>query len=53
MAWLEKSCDAAATTGPDGVLHVALGVWGTYEVTRTYLMDAVRVTFTKASGTPR
>jgi hypothetical protein len=52
LVWLAKSYDAAATTGSDGVLHVALGVWGTYEITRTYLMDAVRITFTRSTGSP-
>ena len=50
LVWMEKSYDLAATTGPDGELHVMLGVWGTFEVTRTYYVDAVLITFTRAEA---
>ncbi|CAN5879291.1 hypothetical protein BH24GEM1_BH24GEM1_08990 [soil metagenome] len=48
LVWLEKAYDFVTTTEADGVLHVALGVWGTYEVSRIYFVDAVRITFTRA-----
>ena len=50
LVWMEKSYDLAATTGPDGELHVMLGVWGTFEVTRTYYVDAVLIAFTRAEA---
>lgn len=48
LVWLAKEYDFTATTGPDGTLHVALGVWGTYEVSRIYYLDDVRISFTPA-----
>jgi hypothetical protein len=48
LVWLDKAYDFSATTGGDGVLHVAIGVWGTYEVSRTYLLDALEIVFTPA-----
>lgn len=50
LLWVGKCYDLAATTDPDGALHVMLGVWGTFEVTRTYYVDAVLITFTKAEA---
>ena len=46
VVWLEKSYDLTVTTDADGVLHLVIGVWGTFEVTRSYLVDDVRVTIT-------
>jgi hypothetical protein len=36
-----------ATAGRNGLLWVALGVWGTFETTRTYFVDDVQLTFTR------
>ena len=36
-----------ATAGGDGLLWVALGVWGTFETPRAYFIDDVEVTFTR------
>jgi hypothetical protein len=36
-----------ATAGDDGLLWVALGVWGTFETPRTYFIDDVELTFTR------
>jgi hypothetical protein len=35
-----------ATAGEDGLLWVALGVWGTFETPRTYFLDDLELTFT-------
>jgi hypothetical protein len=35
-----------ATADDDGLLWVALGVWGTFETTRTYFVDDFELTFT-------
>ena len=42
--WLAKSYEVMVMTGADGRLFIVVGVWGTYEVTRTYYVDDVRVT---------
>lgn len=34
------------TTGEDGLLWIAIGVWGTFETPRTYFVDDVEVGFT-------
>ena len=36
-----------ATAGGDGLLWVALGVWGTFETPRTYFVDDIELTFTR------
>ncbi|HEV3410365.1 MAG TPA: hypothetical protein VG095_08725, partial [Chthoniobacterales bacterium] len=41
--WLEKSYSFEATSAADGQLYLQLGIWGTYEVGRTYYFDRVRV----------
>ncbi len=46
--WLEKSYTVTATSGADGKLYVALGVWGTFEVEKTYYLDNVRITLNQA-----
>ena len=46
FVWLEKSHELTATTGATGELWLALGVWGTFEVTRTYHIDDLEVVFT-------
>ena len=51
LVWVEKSYDILARTNSDGVLHVALGLWGTYEVARTYYLDAVQISFTRVLPT--
>lgn len=35
-----------ATADEDGLLWVALGVWGTFETSRTYFVDELELTFT-------
>ena len=45
--WLEKRYNMQATSDSEGDLVVAIGVWGTYEVERTYYIDGVRLTFTE------
>lgn len=45
--WLEKSYDLEVTSDAEGKVVVTAGVWGTYEVERTYYIDDMRITFTK------
>jgi hypothetical protein len=45
--WLDKTYDFAVMTGPEGVLNIVIGVWGTYEAPRTYYVDSVSVTLTE------
>jgi len=44
--WVSKQYQLTATTDASGMLYVVIGVWGTFEVTRTYYVDDVRITFT-------
>ena len=44
--WLRKRYQFTAESGAVGRLYVVIGVWGTYEVTRTYYVDDVRISFT-------
>jgi len=41
--WLDKSYDFEVQSGPDGLLYVFLGVWGTWETPRGYYIDRVTV----------
>lgn len=41
LVWLDKSYTSTVTADADGMLYVAIGVWGTYEVERTYFIDDV------------
>lgn len=41
--WLDKSYDFEVHSGPDGLLYVFLGVWGTWETQRGYYIDHVTV----------
>jgi hypothetical protein len=45
--WLEKQYDVQATTDDEGNIVIVIGVWGTYEVERSYYVDDVRITFTE------
>lgn len=45
--WLEKSYNLQATSDDEGNVIVTVGVWGTYEVERTYYIDDLRITFTE------
>lgn len=46
--WLPKSYVFTATTGTDGRLYVAIGVWGTFESLRIYYLDDVQIRFSIA-----
>ena len=41
--WQRKTYQAVARSAADGTLHVFFGIWGTYETTRRYYFDAVRI----------
>jgi hypothetical protein len=47
VAWVLKTYDSIATTGPSGDLTAVVGIWGTFEVTRTYYLDSLAVQFTE------
>ena len=38
-AWLDKAYEQELQSGPDGLLYVVVGVWGTWETPRTYYID--------------
>jgi hypothetical protein len=46
VVWLPKQYRFTAKTGPGGELRVVVGVWGTWESTRTYFVDDVKVELT-------
>lgn len=50
FVWQDRSYSFSVTAPPDGVLHVAVGVWGTWETTRTYFVDDLTVVFTPREG---
>ena len=45
--WLEKTYDFDITSGPDGLLYIDIGVWGTWETYRAYYIDHLQVTITE------
>jgi hypothetical protein len=50
--WLSRSFAIESSSGADGVLWVAAGLWGTFEVARTYYMDDLRVSLEPLPGEP-
>jgi hypothetical protein len=46
LVWEERSYSFTVEAPSDGTVHVALGVWGTWETARTYFVDALTVRFT-------
>jgi len=49
VQWLQKSYRTRAVSDPGGRIHIVIGVWGTWETSRTYYVDNVRLLFTRAS----
>lgn len=47
----QKTVSMAARTEQDGRLHVSIGIWGTYEVARSYYVDDVGITVTEVAET--
>ena len=45
LIWFPKSYDFVATSSATGTLYISIGVWGTWETSRTYYLDDVNVTF--------
>lgn len=39
--WIDKDYTSTVTANAEGMIYVAIGVWGTYEVSRTYYVDDV------------
>jgi hypothetical protein len=48
--WLNKSYDFTVQSNSDGMLYVIIGVWGTWEASRTYYVDNIHVTLTEVKG---
>jgi hypothetical protein len=44
FVWLQKTYTFTVQSDSSATLHVVIGVWGTYEVARTYYVDSVLVT---------
>lgn len=49
VLWDDKTATVVAQTNAQGTLHIAIGVWGTYEVNRTYYLDDLKVTATEVA----
>jgi hypothetical protein len=47
FVWLDKGYCFDASTGPDGLLYVFVGIWGVWEAPRSYYLDRLTVTFTE------
>ncbi len=43
--WLDKHYEFTMITGPGGHAYITIGVWGTWEVARSYYLDDVKITF--------
>jgi hypothetical protein len=48
--WLTKSYTHTVRSGQAGTLVAVIGVWGTFEVTKTYFVDQVRVQIRPVQG---
>ena len=48
--WMEKQFTFTVQTDQKGEVYVNIGVWGTWETTRTYYVDEVNVTFSAISS---
>ena len=44
FTWLDKSYNFNVKSDWIGKLYVAVGIWGTFEVSRTYYFDAIHIT---------
>ena len=44
FVWLNKSYTFTVQSDSSATLNVVIGIWGTYEVARTYYVDSVHVT---------
>lgn len=47
LIWIDRSYELNARSAADGLLYVAVGVWGTWETRRVYYLDDVTVSFTR------
>ncbi len=43
VVWLEKSHSERIVVPSNGIVHVSVGVWGTWEASRTYFVDDLTV----------
>ena len=47
LQWVQRSYTFEQMSDDDGVLIVAIGIWGTWEALRTYYVDDLRIEFTE------
>lgn len=45
--WLQKEYQITIRSGEIGILYAVIGIWGTWETSRTYYIDNVLITLTK------
>jgi hypothetical protein len=45
--WFSKKYEFAVRSDEEGVLHVVIGIWGDWEVRKTYYVDDVHIALTK------
>ncbi|MBD3184543.1 hypothetical protein GF312_19830 [Candidatus Poribacteria bacterium] len=48
--WLNKSYDFTIKSDYDGEVYVIIGVWGTWETSRTYYVDNINITLNEVKG---
>jgi hypothetical protein len=47
FVWLDKSFEYIVQTDSDGQIYINIGVWGSWETTRTYYVDELNISFEK------
>jgi hypothetical protein len=45
--WLDKGYEFSAEANDEGIFYVLIGIWGTFETSRTYYVDNVRISLAK------
>lgn len=50
--WLDKEYEFTAEAGEDGALHIAIGVWGTWETARAYFLDDLQIDIDPLTSVP-
>lgn len=50
LVWEERNHSLQIVAPSDDTVYIALGVWGTWEAARTYLLDDLTVRFTPVEG---
>jgi hypothetical protein len=47
FVWLDKGYEFTAEANDEGIFHILIGIWGTFETPRTYYVDNVRIGLAK------